>query len=198
MIAVSRDGGETWNDHIIEEEIIGYPTSITVDPKDLSEVVVCGYIDKKFKINGKETGVLYRSRDGGRNWEKIFETKQIEEINHNRINDIDFVQDKSPCMISATSEGILRTDNYGRTWERISAKYCEAVNSSIAGEFLALAKGIPGVLYFTNDSGRNWKQFSPAGTEPNKVFTRMLVDPEKGIVYLASQEGLFSFKYRNR
>src|SRR5438067_2214641 len=99
VIAVSDDGGKTWNrrDAALEEQSI---RAIAVDPHDAD-----------FVIAGGLAGV-WRSTDGGRSWEQISDQINVESVAidpraHDRI------------YVGTWRQG-YRTEDGGKTWKLIN------------------------------------------------------------------------------
>jgi photosystem II stability/assembly factor-like uncharacterized protein len=170
----SADGGQTWTHCGLEDT--RYIGEIRIHPKDPDRVYVAA-LGHAFGPN-KDRG-LYRSKDGGKNWEKIL-------FKSDKAGAVDVVFDpRHPEVVYATvwetyrnfwelssggpDSGIWKSTDGGDTWEEITrnsglpqtaiiGKVGVAASPAKAGRVWALveASEAPG-LYRSDDFGETWQ-----------------------------------------
>ena len=113
QIGRSNDGGQTWN--VSQFPYFGNKLHA------LSEQILFAY--------NRE---IYRSIDGGSNWEIVFSTDDA----IGRIQDVEFIDDRNGYFIS--DERVYRTNNSGKDWTRLTAPLFDV--------------GYYGIIHFIDDS----------------------------------------------
>lgn len=164
----STDGGGSWkNMGLKESEHIG---KILVDPRN-SDVVYVAAIGPLWSKGGDRG--LYKTTDGGENWEKILEIDE-----HTGINDL-VMDPRNPDVIYAAAHqrrrhvftyigggpgsGLYKTTDGGKNWEKIN-------------------KGLP-----TVDMGRIGLAMSPA--DPEVIYAIVEAAQDKGGFYRSTNRG---------
>lgn len=169
-IWLSADNAQTWNLLFHQEDGANIGSFHKLKQSPLGSIYACG---------GWATGV-WRSRDDGQNWEKVYETN----TNMNA-RDIAFADDGTIYMpISVdfaweTGSGVLRSTDDGDSWENIFPVLgmfrSTAVNSS--GD--VFASDYYTGIYKYSGSGQDWELLLPCfGTE-------QLLAAEDGVLYAA-------------
>lgn len=201
----SIDGGKTWK-HIGLNNA-GQIGAVEIDPRNNDTVYVAA-IGSAFGAN-EERG-LYKTTDGGRNWEKVLyisDTVGIVDIemhpsNPNIVYASAWKADRKPWTIISGGEmsesegGIYRSIDDGTTWEKINnglptglvGKIDLAVtpaNSSVLAANVE-APNPEGGLYWSVDQGENWTHISNDKGIQNRPFyyTNLDIDPtNEKIIY---------------
>ncbi len=175
----SSDSGVSWHTSSRFKDKI---RSIVIDPNDSRIVYVAT----------KEKG-LWRTIDGGENWEKLEELEDVmkkEKINK-RLQDVVVVGGDSHSIFIATYYGLLKSIDNGKTWERISLIPPE--KKATINAIAVNPKNTNEISYVTNttfyksvDGGENWKTLPLPTTRAGQ---ELLLDPlEPNIMYLGVKE----------
>lgn len=162
----SRDGGKTWERTPLEMpeycEGVNRPRmlALAVDPEDPNDVWA-----------GIEEGGLYRSRDGGDNWDRI-DTSWSEFGGNSDLHDIMILkqEDGSKVHLALTVIALYRSVDDGKTWSRQPAKetwglrYSRVLQrkpGSSKDIAVGIGDGTPGTtaaILISSDAGQNWTQ----------------------------------------
>ena len=160
----SRDGGKTWERTPLEMpefcEGVSRPRmlALAVDPRDPMDVWA-----------GVEEGGLFRSRDGGDNWDRI-DTSWSEFGGNSDLHDIVILpqDDGTTVHLALTVIALYRSIDDGKTWSRLPAKdawglrYSRVLtrkpgsNCEIA---VGIGDGTPGTtaaILLSGDAGLTW------------------------------------------
>ncbi len=181
----SMDAGATW-EHIGLKDA-GQIGSLEIHPDDPNTVFV-GVIGSAFANN--ETRGLFKTTDGGKNWEKIF--YHSDSIG---VADFEFAPDNTNTMyatlwraerkpwtiISGSTEGgVYKSTDGGKTWNKSSnglpsgliGKIDLAVSPAAPDKVFAIVEAPEkqGGFYVSEDRGDNWKQVSDDGSLTNRPF----------------------------
>ena len=163
----SLDGGKSWkNMGLNESEHIG---KIVVHPNDENTVYVAAY--GPLWSAGGERGI-YKSTDGGENWERILEISK-----HTGVNDI-VMDPRDPKVLYAAAHQRRR-----HVWTYIDGGPESAIYKTIDGgeNWKKLENGLP-----ENDMGRIGLAISPA--DPDVVYA-IIKATEKGGFYRSTDRG---------
>ena len=195
----SVDGGKSWKNMGLEDS--GHISMIRIHPENSDIVWVAA--QGPLWNSGGDRG-LYKSSNGGKNWERILEIDEDTGIN-------EFVIDpQNPDIIVASSyqrrrhvwtlinggpgSGIHKTTDGGKTWHKIST----GVPAGDLGRIgLAMAPTKPNVLYAiieaddkdkgvyrSTDFGESWDKRSGHMTSSPQYYNELIVDPnDADIVY---------------
>ncbi len=188
----SVDGGKSWQHMGLKDS--GHISMIRFHPGDSNTVYVAA--QGPLWSPGGDRG-LYRSTDGGANWELILDIDENTGIN-------EFVIDPSnPDVIVASSyqrrrhvwtlinggpgSGIHKTTDGGKTWRKISGDLPEGDLGRIG---LAAAPSAPNMIYAiieadkedkgvyrSTDFGESWEKRSDHGTNSPQYYNELYVDP---------------------
>lgn len=99
-----------------------------------------------------ENGIIFSSKDGGKNW--IKQNSNVKE----RLNSI-FCLNKKHCWIVGNKGTILSTINSGENWTNLSLKEDKWLTSvSFISKETGWIVGAEGLVLQTIDSGKTWKE----------------------------------------
>jgi len=188
----SIDGGASWTHMGLKNS--GHISQIWIDPEDANHVLVAS--QGPLWNSGGDRG-LYRTRDGGENWDRILDIDADTGIN-------EFVVDpRNPDVIVASSyqrrrhtwvlinggpgSGIHKSTDGGETWTEITKGLPKDEMGRIG---LAMAPSAPDTLYAiieaneeeqgfyrSTDFGNNWTKRSDYVASGPQYYNEIYVDP---------------------
>ncbi|MDP2923863.1 MAG: hypothetical protein Q8O30_09145 [Candidatus Omnitrophota bacterium] len=189
---VSLDKGRSWHK---ESGILGNNQILNVS-YNLSEPDYI-YIAS---LNG-----VFKTSDAGKNWERIFVAHPVENADENneviededepaRFSDIKYVtidQNNLNCLYVATSKGVYRSQNKGKSWEMLSdygllSREIKFLLISLKSTIYAVTKS--GIFQYTNE---RWHGLSLGLTAGD---IRFLASDNQDNLYAACDKGLFKTK----
>lgn len=114
QIVISKDGGDSFEPVLDLESGAAYTWNMASDDEGYIFVSEYGY--KRLPDNARR---IYRSKDGGLNWEIVYEPEEIDGY-HNHVISID-ANDKNIIyqVIGDDVKAILRSSDRGDTWEEL-------------------------------------------------------------------------------
>lgn len=171
----STDGGKSWEATSLEmpERCLGVSRprmlALAIDPDDARDVWA-----------GVEEGGLYRSRDGGDNWDRI-DTEWPDHPGNSDIHGIIVLPGAPKVILALVVNALYRSTDDGQTWTRFGARdtwglrysrFLETKPGSDSELFLGIGDGTPGTtaaLFHSTDAGASWSSVDlPAG--PNSCL----------------------------
>ncbi len=164
----STDDGKSWKTVLKMGDTI---SEILLSNKDSRQVIVSGY--KKG---------MQRSVDGGDQWEKV-ESQMKELTKASYVHALSQTKDGG-TLIAATQYGLLRSTDFGLTWEPMSLL---TSSGQVLIQAMAIAPKDPNIIYYvtpgtfyrTSDGGQTWQtQKFPSRREPRAL----LIDPDDASV----------------
>jgi photosystem II stability/assembly factor-like uncharacterized protein len=195
----SLDGGKSWSNMGLQDS--GHISMIRIHPEDSNTVWVAA--QGPLWNSGGERG-LYKTTDGGKNWERILHIDDDTGVNEFVIDPAD------PDIIVASSyqrrrhvwtlinggpgSGVHKTMDGGKTWRRIS----KGIPAGDLGRIgLAMAPSQPNLLYAiieaddkgkgvyrSTDFGESWEKRSGHMTTSPQYYNELFVDPNNAdVVY---------------
>ncbi len=189
----SMDGGQTWKHMgLPESEHIG---RIVVDRRN-SQVVYVAAQGPLWRAGGDRG--LYKTVDGGENWEKVLEISE-----HTGVNEV-WIQPDNPDVLIASSyqrrrhtwtlidggpeSAIYRSADAGATWSKIEAglptaelgKIGLAVSPADPNYMYAIIESIDeeGGVFRSTDSGLNWEKRSDYVSGSPQYYNELVPDPQ--------------------
>ncbi|MEN8192127.1 MAG: T9SS type A sorting domain-containing protein [Bacteroidota bacterium] len=194
----STDGGVTWNKTLDKGLYLPFGQSIQVDPNDPNLVFIT--VSYSWFQQGKSNEGLYRSTDGGDNWQLVLHT----DVNYNssmhrrhRQNITYDVTTSEPGMktqrwyAAFPNNGLYRSDDDGNTW---SDKISSLANHSIVyfvqthpSDGKTIYVGTSSGLLKSDSLGYNLQAF---GDLPSGEVSSMAVNPQNdSIIYATIRNG---------
>jgi photosystem II stability/assembly factor-like uncharacterized protein len=195
----SLDGGKSWRNMGLKDS--GHISMIRFHPADSDTVWVAA--QGPLWNSGGDRG-LYRTVDGGENWEKLLDIDADTGVN-------EFVVDPAdPDVIVASSyqrrrhvwtlinggpgSGVHKTTDGGKTWRKVTKGLPEGDLGRIG---LAAAPSVPNLLYAiveaddkgkgvyrSTDFGESWEKRSGHMTTSPQYYNELVVDPnDADVVY---------------
>ena len=206
----STDAGRSWT-HIGLRDA-GQIGRIRVHPDD-PDLVYVAVIGNPF--GRSETRGVFRSRDGGENWEKIFyldddtgsSELELDLSNPRNLYATAWTVERKPWTIisGGDDDGIYKSTDGGETWKRLGGGLPETTMGKIGltlsqsnpDKLYALVEADPSVagLYISEDAGETWRlQETNRGRnlyERSWYYTHIFVDPQDENLVYALAVGLF-------
>ena len=176
----STDGGENWTE-ISKNE--GFPTDtlgiigVTVSPKNSERVWAM--------VENKENGGLYRSEDGGKNWEYINKERKLRQRAwyYTRV----YADTEDEDLVYVLNVRYHRSKDGGKTFETFNAPHGDHHDLWIAPEnSKRMIIGDDGGAQVSYDGGDTWSTYY---NQPTAQFYRVTVDnafPYR--IYVAQQD----------
>lgn len=172
----SDDGGRNWT-----RSVTGLPntgaTSVAFHPTD-SETIFLGLDGEdpsNHRLRGRRIpGGLYRSRDGGRNWEPLPVPGRGIYNKYNRIvvrgeriftSGLRWRETESGTHRDIDPEhavSLIRSDDAGVTWEAIGppGTFCYYFDVSADGNSVYFTDGVSGRAFRSHDGGETWQKMT--------------------------------------
>lgn len=178
----STDGGKTWDNILKIDEHTGV-NDLVMDPRDPNTLYASAYQRRRSDyayVGGGPGSGMYRTTDGGKNWEKI--NNGLPSADIGRIGlaispvDPEYIY---AIVEAAKDEGFYRSTTRGAKWEKMSS---HQTGGNYYNEVIADPKNRDRVytmgyaISVSNDGGRN---FNPIGEQSKHVDNHALwVNPE--------------------
>lgn len=179
-IYYSNDAGDTWKKSAVTEnkphEFI--PMDVVFNPQKTSEL-----------LSGTYDGEIWKSMDGGMNWQKY--SRLSEDIFIHDVVQL-LINPKNPQEIyagvnSLSAQVIFKSKNGGKTWEKLPYNFgsnrninaVQALAMDVKNNIVYAAVQLNQTnahLYKSLDGGMNWAQIDTGLPEVSKI-TRIVVDP---------------------
>jgi photosystem II stability/assembly factor-like uncharacterized protein len=181
----SRDGGSSWkrigqidgqNDLVIQH--------IVMDPAAPSRIIVGAYT-----LNHTGGGI-FLSDDEGRHW-----TKQAE-MSGQSVRSVARSQSDPNLLVAGTLEGVFRSKDDGKRWERISPQSSTEIHEV---ESIAIDPKDPNVIYAgtwhlpwkTVDGGAHWENIKQGIIDDSDVFSIVIDPTQPNVVYASACSGIY-------
>ncbi len=206
----SKDNGDTWEKALDKGLWVNMGQSIEVDPVDPQTVFLIS--DNDWNFLGEKYQGLYRSSNGGDNWDYILPVKTNYSVNHHRIYRHNIAYDPSTLTEAGAqrwyvafpaSQPVQQSNNSGLNRpEKFPLSKIEAMQIYGGGSyrpdpeenknFLVSQAADDGGLYRSEDMGVTWTSTPVSSLPGHTTIYAIQTHPTDGqTVYLASNLGLF-------
>ncbi len=196
----STDAGDTWQKCLDVGLYLPFGQSIQVDPNDPNIVFLV--VDNSYNYLAAEFEGLYRSRDGGDNWEFVLPTKTNynggaqRAYRHNIDYDLSSCVDDGPATrwyVAFPQNGLFRSNDSGASWTKVSALtshsvvygvYCHPTDSSTV--YLCSEDG----LFVSTSQGADLHKL---GDLPGGSVTSIAINPQQSndMIVTVRDNGLY-------
>ena len=187
-ILISKDTGESWDN--------------VANLKDFTRKIIFNKNNSQIVYAGTLTKGVFRSKDGGENWESLLDKYQGNQSGNSRYRLMILDPSVADGLFLVTDSGILRTKNSGQDWQALdlvtsgSDIYINtlAVNPQDVNNIYYT---VGNIIYRSFDGGKNWLSSKiPIDSVP--IF--LLADPETAnVIYMgvfkAAKTPFFFIKY---
>ena len=185
QIYVSEDAGKSWSPLVPgleRRELV--VDNLAFDPNDPETVYAATWELKS------DRGRLFRSRDGGRSWEKIDLGRFDSTIRALAIAPTD------PLVIAVgISEGVIVTQDGGKSWDRVSRGYRSLHNvESLAFDPLdsqSLYVGTWHLSWKTPNLGKKWQPIHKGMMFDSDVFDLLIQPDNPQTLYASACSGIY-------
>ena len=139
----------------------------------------------------QQAGDVYRSHDGGNNWEAM------PGVHGKSVRAMAIAAYDSKVLVIGALDGVFRTKNGGKSWERISpVKQADELKNV---ESIALDPKNPDVVYAgtwhlawkTDDGGANWHRINKGMIDDSDVFSVIVDSTNPSVVYASACSGIY-------
>ena len=185
-IFVSHDNGHSWtrfahlgdgDDYVLDH--------IAIDPKNPKNMYAAAW-----SVVNQQAGDLFRSRDGGKNWEPL------PGMHGKSIRAFAIAASDSRVLVAGALDGVYRSNDGGNNWQRISpANHAEIKNI----ESIAVDPKNPNVVYAgtwhlawkTDDGGANWRHINKGMIDDSDVFSIIVSSADPSVVFASACSGIY-------
>ena len=183
---ISIDGGNTWSRYAqLGDSSDMVLDNIVIDPNNPRNIYVAGWSVQSF-----DSGELFRSKDGGRNWEILAE------MHGKSIRALAVAPSDSKILVAGALDGVYRSRNAGDNWERISPENHAEIKNI---ESIAIDPKNAEIIYAgtwhlpwkTEDGGKNWHVIKKGVIEDSDVFSIIVDAVNPTIVYMSACSGIY-------
>jgi len=195
-IVKSTDGGTTWDtidhDNGLTDLYVG---SLYMHPENPDILLAgCGEVPLS-GVTGVETGGVFLSTDGGKNWEKL--------LGDDNYTSVEISSADTNVYYAASAFAIYRSDDAGKSWQKFTRESNTWGSPGVIGGTPIDMQCDPtdpkrifinsylGGVFLSTDGGENWSNVS-AGYTGAEVKELALVAGDPKRLYSGSRTGVFS------
>jgi photosystem II stability/assembly factor-like uncharacterized protein len=158
----SVDAGAHWNIVNFPKRHLSELTSILVDPSDSNHYLV--------GIIAADGGGMYESHDAGQKW------SPVKDISHYGVRAITYAISQPSRFLAGTQNGVMLSDDCGKTWTRISDPQNYEMAQVTA---VAIDSKDPNIMYAgtshlpwkSTDGGKTWTSIHTGMIDDSDVFS---------------------------
>ena len=183
-IFVSTNGGQEWSrvahlgsgdDYVIDH--------IALDPQNSDKMYAAVW-----SVENQQAGDLFHSHNGGKSWETV------PAMHGKSIRAMSVAASDSKVLTVGTLEGVFRSKDAGKNWEKISSSNSEIKNI----ESIAVDPKDPNVVYAgtwhlawkTADGGATWQHINKGMIDDSDVFSIIVDASNTSVVFASACSGI--------
>ena len=159
-------------------------TSIIIDPRDSNVIYASAWMQDPAAGGG-----VFRSGDGGRTWSDTGLAGQA-------VRALAMAASDPDTLVAGTLDGIYRSRDASKTWERISPEHHEELRNL---DSLAIDPRDPRIIYAgtfhlpwkTTDGGRNWKPIHDGMIDDSDVMSIFIDRSTPGRIFASACSGIY-------
>jgi len=184
-IFMSANGGQDWSrvahlgsgdDYVIDH--------IALDPQNSEKMYVAVW-----SVENQQAGDLFHSHNGGKSWETV------PAMHGKSIRAMSIAASDSKVLTVGTLDGVYRSKDAGKNWEKISSSNSEIKNV----ESIAVDHKDPSVVYAgtwhlawkTSDGGANWQHINKGMIDDSDVFSIIVDSSNSSVVFASACSGIY-------
>jgi len=184
-IFMSTNGGQDWSrvahlgsgdDYVIDH--------IALDPQNSEKMYAAVW-----SVENQQAGDLFHSHNGGKSWETI------PAMHGQSIRAMSVAASDSKVLTVGTLEGVFRSKDAGKNWEKISSTNSEIKNI----ESIAVDPKDPSVIYAgtwhlawkTADGGATWQHINKGMIDDSDVFSIIVDSSNSSVVFASACSGIY-------
>ena len=177
-LAISRDGGATWEEQIVGESAV-YESFITFSSEKNGYLAV----ELEYGLASQSLSSIYVTHDGGETWE---EATSINTVCTWRISDVLFIS-RNVGFVSTVSHAVgvpvfCRTVDGGMTWEKFTLETEELENNKASYGHICKAEYTDGVVEFTVEFCNN-----DAKKESDQIYYSKYLSADMGVTFVKAE-----------
>jgi photosystem II stability/assembly factor-like uncharacterized protein len=179
--------GTTW-EAIFESEDAYSIGCVTIDPNNSNTI----WVGTGENISGRHVGYgagVYRSRDGGQNWENMG-LRNSEHIGMIRVDPRDsnvvFVAAQGPLWSGGGDRGLFKSIDGGKNWRKVLGD--GHGNTELDDRYTGLDGGPATGIHKSEDGGETWRELTEGLPEEIMAKTGLAISPQNPDVIYATIE----------
>jgi photosystem II stability/assembly factor-like uncharacterized protein len=142
-----------------------------------------------WSVENQQAGDLFYSHNSGKTWETV------PAMHGKSIRAMSVAASDSNVLTVGTLEGVFRSSNAGKNWEKISSSNSEIKNI----ESIAVDPKDPSVVYAgtwhlawkTSDGGANWQHINKGMIDDSDVFSIIVDASNTSVVFASACSGIY-------
>ncbi len=183
---LSTDNGVNWSRYAqlgtTAEMVLDH---VVIDPNNSRIMYVAAW-----NAQSPNEGELFRSKDGGRNWEIV------PELHGKSIRALALAPSDSRILVAGALDGIYRSRDGGDAWERISPEHHAEIKNV---ESIAIDPVDPGIIYAgtwhlpwkTEDGGKSWHSIKKGVIDDSDVFSIVIDPANSSSIFMGACSGMY-------
>src|SRR5258708_5554546 len=183
---LSTDNGVNWSRYAqlgtTAEMVLDH---VVIDPNNSRIMYVAAW-----NAQSPNEGELFRSKDGGRNWEIV------PELHGKSIRALALAPSDSRILVAGALDGIYRSRDGGDAWERISPEHHAEIKNV---ESIAIDPVDPGIIYAgtwhlpwkTEDGGKSWHSIKKGVIDDSDVFSIVIDPASSSSIFMGACSGMY-------